>query len=627
MANIRVTELDFFQIRENLKDYMKSLQATGKFTDYDFDGAGMAVLLDLLSYNTHYNAVNANMAINEVFLDSAERRTNVVSHAKALGYVPRSVVSPFAYVTVEVLNPTNSPSFLTLDRGTSFTTVIDSKQYNFTNLEAVTIAPISGVYKFENVKINEGTIKSYEYTVDSFDSLNYYIIPDTNVDISTLIVKVKENSATASADIYTIAKTFTDLDSTTKAYFLQESPDGYYEIYFGDGVSGKKLQGGNVIQLEWLSTSGTIANGATSFSMGGTISGNSNIDISTLYKSAGGGDREDISSIKFNAPLSYVSQNRVVTSDDYKTIILNNYANVETISVWGGEENDPPQYGKVYISIKPKNAEALTSVEKQFIKDQILKKKNVVSITPELIDPEYTYITLEIFFKYNPNLTNKTYGELQQLIKDVVVSYNNNELKKFDGVYRHSKLLRLIDTADASILNSTVRVYMHKHFTPELNTTKRYEISFSSPIYDTSNTEQVISSSGFYYDGYVQYIEDRILKDGEVNPHTDEGATAVLQMYRIINNTKYVTNTDIGYIDANKGIVVLPEFAPSSIVGNLNYITLFALPNSNDIAPRRNQLLAIKTDDLTVTPEVDTIATGGTSAGIGYTTTSRHSEY
>lgn len=625
MANLRVTELDFFQIRENLKAHLKSLQTDeGKFTDFDFDGSGMAMLIDLLAYNTHYNALNANMAINEVFLDSAERRQNIVSHAKMLGYVPRSIGSSFAYVNIQVLNPTGSPATLTLDRGTKFTTVIDNKQYTFTNLEAKSIAPINGVYTFENVQLNEGTLRTFNYTVDSFDTGQYYQIPDANADISTLVVKVRENSTSAQTDVYTLAKNFTELKSTTRAYFIQEGVDGKYEVYFGDGIIGHKLSGSNVVVLEWLSTNGTSGNGAQTFTLADTIQGNVNVAITTLNKSAGGGAGEDADSIKFNAPLSYLAQNRVVTSDDYKTIILNNYANVETITVWGGEENDPPQYGKAYISIKPKNAEALTAVEKQKIKDQILKQKNVVSITPELIDPEYTYIYLQAFFKYDPNLTDKTSGELQSLVKDVINSYNENELKKFDGVYRHSKLLRSIDTSDVSVLNSTVRVYMQKRFVPVLNTNKRYELSFSSPIFGARTTDYILQSSAFTYNGYTQYIQDKQQTDNYVNTHADEGGTHTLEMYRIVNNTKIVTNTDIGFINATTGLVVLTAFNPSAFDGN--YITMTALPNSNDIAPKRNQLLQIDMNLVTVTPEIDTIATGGTSAGIGYTTTSNYQE-
>jgi hypothetical protein len=617
-SNLRVTELDFFQIRENLKTYLK---AQSKFQDYDFEGSGMSVLLDVLSYNTHYNAINANMAMNEVFLDSAQLRNNVVSHSKMLGYVPRSVNASFAYIDLTVNSPTNSPSTLTINRGTEFNSVVDGVQYTYTVLESQSISPTNGTYTFENLKISEGTLKTFSYTVDSFDVLQYFEVPDANIDTSSLVVKVKANSSTTAYDIYTLARNFVDITASTKAYFLQESKDGKYEVYFGDGIVGQNLSAGNVVELEWLSTNGELANGASEFTASSAIEGNSNLTIVVLYKAAGGGDREDIDSIKFNAPLSYVSQNRVVTPEDYKAAIINNYPNIETVSVWGGEENDPPDYGKAYISVKPKNAEALTSIEKQFIKDQILKTRNVVSITPELVDPEYTYIKLEVFFKYDPNLTNKTSGELRQVVTTVIENYNTNELKKFDGVFRHSKLSRLIDAADPSILNSTIRVYMQKRFAPIVGTSQKYILTFSSPLY-SSATERIISSSAFNYNGFTQYLQDLPQEQYDGQLVSDVGGTHVLQIYRLIGDTKQVTVQNAGYINATEGLAVITEFNPSSYDGG--YIAMTASPNSNDIAPKRNQLLQIDMSLTTVTPDIDTIATGGTIAGIGYTTTARH---
>jgi hypothetical protein len=618
-SNLKVTELDFFQIRENLKTY---LQSQSKFQDYDFEGSGMSVLLDLLSYNTHYNAINANMAMNEIFLDSAQLRNNVVSHSKMLGYVPRSVSAPFAYLDVTVNSPTGTPSSLTIDRGTEFSTTVDGSQYTYTVLEAVSISPLAGVYLFSDLKISEGTLKTFSFTVDSFDLLQYFEIPDANVDTSTLVVKVKPNSSTTAYDIYTIAKNFVDISSTTKAYFLQESKDGKYEVYFGDGIVGKNLTAGNVVEVEWLSTSGALSNGASEFTLASTIQGNTNVTIDTLYKAAGGGDREEIDSIKFNAPLSYVAQNRVVTPEDYKAAIINNYPNIETVSVWGGEENNPPDYGKAYISIKPKNAEALTATEKQFIKDQILKTRNVVSITPELIDPEYTYIKLEVFFKYDPNLTNKTAGELRQAVSNVISNYNDTELKKFDGVFRYSKLSRLIDAADPSILNNSIRVYMQKRFVPEIGIAQKYTLTFSSPLYTSNSNEKIISSTGFTYNGFTQFLQDLPQSDMTDNTHSDEGGTHLLQIYRLIGDVKQVTVADAGYLNATEGIIVLTAFNPSAFTGS--YMTVTSMPNSNDIAPKRNQLLQIDMGLTTITPEVDTIATGGTIAGIGYETTPRH---
>lgn len=617
-SNLKVTELDFFQIRENLKSYLKT---QNQFKDYDFDGSGLSVILDLLAYNTHYNALNANMAMNEVFLDSAQLRNNVVSHAKMLGYVPRSVNAAFSFLDVVVNSPAGNPSTLTINRGTEFTTVVDGSQYVFTTLESRSISPVAGVYKFENLKVSEGRILTYSYLVDNFDTLQYFEIPDENVDITSLVVKVRPNSSTTQYDVFTIARNFVEVDSTTKAYFLQEGIDGKYQIYFGDGIVGKNLDAGNVVELEWLSTNGALANGAAVFTLSTNIQGNSNVTITTLSKAAGGGDRETIDSIKFNAPLSYVSQNRVVTPDDYKAAIINNYPNIETVAVWGGEENDPPDYGKAYISIKPSNAETLTNEEKQLIRDQILKTRNVVSITPELIDPEYTYIKLEVYFKYDPNLTNKTAGELRQTVSDVIQRYNNTELKRFDGVFRHSKLSRLIDAADPSILNSTVRVYMQKRFVPEIGVSKKYTLNFSAPLYSSGSNEKIITTSPFSYNGFTQYLQDLPQDNGTT---TDTLTRHNLQMYRIVGDNRLVTIQDTGYLIAEEGLVVIENFNPSAYEGN--YISLIAQPNSNDIAPKRNQLLQIDMDMSTITPEVDTIATGGSIAGIGYQTTPRHND-
>jgi hypothetical protein len=621
---IKVTELDFFQIKENLKAHMKSLQGQGKFTDYDFEGSGMNMLIDLLAYNTHYNAVNANMAMNEVFLDTADRRSNIVSHAKLLGYVPRSRSSAYATIDITVVNPSGNPSALTIDRGTKFTTVINDKQYAFTTLDAHTIIPVSGVYKFSGIVINQGVLRNIEYTVDSFDSTQYFEIPDLNVDRETVIVKVKENSSATTYELYTLAKNFTSVNYQSEAYYIQEGIDGKYEIFFGDGVTSKKLTAGNVINIEWLSTDGTIANGATTFNLDGNIQGNTNVDIATIYRSAGGAERETNQSIKFNAPLSYVAQNRVVTPDDYRAAILENYSNVESITVWGGEQSDPPQYGKAYICIKPKTGETLDDVEKTKIKDQILKPRNIVSITPEIIDPEYTYLRLEVYFKYNPSLTSRTAGELQKLVQDTITKYNNDDLQQFDGVFRHSKLTRLIDTCDPSILSSSVRVYMEKYFTPILNTPRRYQIEFAAPLYTSRSNEKVMKSTGFTYNGLEMYLQDKPQVLGTSQEHSDEGGTHTIEMYKLLNNTKITTVLDIGYIVADKGLVILNSFSPSSGSNGLNTIKISALPNSLDIAPKRNQLIKIDMNETVVTPEIDTIATGGTPAGIGYTTVSRH---
>ena len=608
---LNVTELDFDQIRANLKTY---LQGQTQFQDYDFEGSGMSVVLDVLAYNTFYNAFNANMQANEMFLDTAQVRNNVVSHAKTLGYIPRSTTSSFASINLTVNGPAGTPASLTMDRGTIFSTKIDNKTYNFVNLQAQTITPVNGVYTFSAVQLNQGTIRTFEYIVNDTDTRQRYEIPDANVDSSTLIVRVRPNRASSSEAIYTRVNNVVDVDGDSQVFFLQEGLDGKYEIYFGDNIFGNKLDAGNVVSIEYLVTDGAAANGAGSFALEGTIQGNTNVTITIVDKSGGGADREDTDSVKFNAPLSFLSQNRVVTADDYVTIIKNNYSDAETVAVWGGEENEPPEYGKVYVSIKPKSAETLSETQKQFIIDNILKTKNLVSITPEIIDPSYTYISLQVFFKYDPNLTSLTAGELKQKVIDVVSDYNDSILKKFDGVFRQSQLLSRIDNSDASILNSTARVFMQKRFVPTVGTPSKYELEFSSPLYTTRSNETVVTSSAFTLNGFTQFIED-------YNPTADT-TEHLLRIYRMVANQKIVSVINAGRIVPEEGKFILNSFNPEAFDGS--YITITASPDSNDIAPKRNQLLQIDMDAVTVEPQIDTIATGGVVAGIGYQTVPRH---
>lgn len=609
---LNVTELDYDQIRSNLKTF---LQSQSNLADYDFEGSALSTVIDVLAYNTFYNAFNANLNVNEIFLDTSQVRNNVVSHAKSLGYVPRSISSAFATIDVTVNNPSGTPAALTMPRGTTFSTKIDNKTYAYVNLEAQTINPVNGVYKFNDVKINQGVIRTYSFTVDDSDTRQKYEIPEVNADTGTLVVRVKTNAASSSFDVYSLVTNIVDVKGDSQVYFLQEGLDGKYEIYFGDNVFGKKLSAGNIVEIEYLVTEGGASNNATVFTLTGNIQGNTNVLIELDSAAGGGSAREEIDSIKFNAPLSFLSQNRVVTADDYATIVKNNYTNAETVSVWGGEENAVPEYGKVYLSIKPKNAEKLTAVQKQFIIDNILKTKNLVSITPEIIDPDYTYIKLEVFFKYDPNLTSLTAGELKQKVIDTITNYNNTNLKKFDGVFRASQVTGNIDDTNVSILNTIQRVYTQKRLYPTIGSSLKYDLEFSSPFdANIGEGESVIESTEFVLNGQNHKMQDIKTNDPNIRQ---------IQFYRISNNAKVITTLNAGTVDIAAGKVTLTSFNPDSIPNSGTYITITARPSSDDLAPKRNQLLQIDLDQTTVTPEVDDIATGAVIAGIGYRTTDR----
>lgn len=611
-VNLNVTELDFDKIKSNLKTFLKSQE---KYSDYDFEGSGLSVLLDILAYNTHYNAMIAHLALNETFLDSAQIRGNVVSHAKLLGYVPRSSSASTAYVDITVNNPIGNPipSTMTLERGTKFVTVVDGEEYPYVVVDSVTETydTANNCFKFPSVAIRQGTFKTLRFRIDEYIDNQRFVIPDEDIDTTTMRVRIKQNDNSSSYAIYTPFSTLINVDADSNIYFLQENSNSRFEVYFGDGVIGTKPTSDNIVEIEYVYTSGQAANGARSFDIVDEIGGNSDITISTVSASSGGADRETLESIRFNAPLTYITQNRAVTADDYKAIVQREYGDIDAISVWGGEDNSPPDYGKVYISIKPKTAATLSTADKSFIVENILKGKNVVSITPIMVDPEYTYITLEVFFKYNPNLTDRKIAELESLFSSTIQTYNDDELKRFDGVFRYSKFLRTLDACDPSILNSYARVYMFKEVTPSNTVTNYYDLNFASPIYVSTSAESVMSSSSFLLNGIPHFFGDSPIEDSN---------NRQIYTYKVINGKKSIVNANAGTIYTTTGRVVINGFLPDTT----DTIRLTLVPNSNDLAPKRNQLLEISMSAVTIVGEVDTIAVSGSSGTVNYTTTSRH---
>ena len=612
---LRVSELDFNTIKGNLKAYLENQSV---LNDYNFEGSAIDAMLDVFAYVTHYNSFNANLALNETFIDSAQLRESVVSHAKLLGYTPRSAFAPKAVINITINNPVDivnqdgSYKTITMNKGTQFSSLINGTTYTFvTTKTIVTSRDSNGAYIFSGVEILQGKYQTQEYIYDTSTAEKFELTSE-NAVTSSLTVNVQESETNTATTNYTLASNLVDILSTSTAYFLNEGRSGFYEVSFGDNIVGKRPTNGNIIQLEYLNTNLDAANGANVFTLADTIQGNSDVTITTVTRASGGSDKEDIDSVKFNAPLSFVSQNRAVTPDDYKSIIQQNFANIDAIAVWGGEDNDPPDYGKVYISIAPKDAETLSSTDKEFIKSQYLKPKNVVSITPEIVDPAYTYIDLQIFYKYNPNVSDLSADAISNLIRTTVDTYNNDELKRFDGVFRYSNLSTKIDNTDAAIVSSTTRIKMKKRFNPTLNTETRYQIVFSSPLYSTSSEEQIISSSEFTYLSKQCTLRDKLNTDG----------TRRIQIVSGTGISQSVLLNDVGTVTESEGKIVLNGFAPTAIIGT--YIEITATPNSNDLSPKRNELLSILVSDATITGEVDTMVTGGTSAGIEYTTTSRY---
>ena len=621
-TNLNVTELDFDQIKRNLKNFLK--QQT-EFTDHDFEGSGLNTLLDVLAYNTHYNAMNAHYSLNEAFLDSAQIRGNVVTRAKLLGYTPRSILAPRATINLVVdlagenAATQGATSSLVLPRGTKFTSTVSGESFDFVTLNNSTGTQSGTKFTFSNVTIAEGTYKTLLYRVDNDIESQKFQLGDVDADTSTLRVRVQQNEQSLTHDVYAKFESLLNVDSTSQIYYLQENPSELFEIYFGDGVIGRKPVNNNIVTIDYVFTKGPEANGASIFEISGNLSNsggtslvNSTYTVTTLTNASGGTEKETMESVRFNAPLTFTSQNRAVTAEDYKAIILKSFSNISSISTWGGEDNDPVDFGSVYISIKPLTADVLTEEEKSQITDNVLKGKNIVSITPEIVDAAFTDLELDVFVKYNPNLTDRSSVDIQTLIKDVIADYNFNNLNKFDGVFRHSQLTKAIDSADPAILNSTVRPFMFQNvaLNPTANAND-HALTFAAPFYQAGNsTDFVLNSSAFLINNENHFFGDVPI---------DGSSERQVIIYKIVDDVNITTNPDVGRIDLDKGTLTLKGFA----IDSATTVRLTLTPNSLDIAPKRNQLLRIDPARVTVTPQVDTITTAGSSGSIEYVTNSR----
>ena len=615
MAKLNISQLDFDGIKANLKRFLSN---QSQFKDYDFEGSGMAVLMDLLAYNTHYLAYNANVAANEMFIDTADMRNSIVSLAKALGYTPNSATAPYADINVVVNDATGST--LVMSAGTQFTTTVNSLSYNFVTIGSNTISPIDNVYTFSNLKIYEGTYVTYQYTYDSTDVDQRFLIQSASADVTTLTVQVQNSSTDTVINTYTKATSITELDSTSKVYFLQEAEDGKFEVYFGDGVTGKALTHGNIIILKYVVTNKTAANGASSFSLSGNIGGFSNVTLTINSNAANGAEPETNQSIKFNAPKSYAAQDRAVTVEDYKAKVKELYANTQSISAWGGEDAETPFYGRVYISINPKSGSTLTQTTKNSIIDS-LKRYSVASVTPVIVDPETTNIILTSTVKYDKTATSKTADTLKSETIEDLTAYNSNTLQSFDSMLRHSKLIEIIDDVDTSILSNITTLKIRKSFTPTIGSSTNYTVSFSNALYNphsghNASAGGILVSSGFKIGSSAnEYFFD------------DDGAGNIRRYYLVGDVRTYADNS-AGTIDYATGAIAVNALNISSI-SNIRglastVVELTLTPNSNDIVPLRNQILSLDVANSSITVEVDTLVGGSSNAGIGYVTTSSY---
>lgn len=596
MANLRIAELDFDQIKSNLKTYLES---QSEFTDYDFEGSGLSVLLDILAYNTHYNAYLANMLANEMFLDSAVKRSSAVSLAKHLGYTPRSVTGSVAVLDIVVTGPTGTPTTLTLERYTPFSSVINGATYTFLNTEPITITPTGGVYRFDDVRVKEGTLLEYSYSVITPGPDEKYEIPNAAVDTSTLLVTVQTSTSDTTTFTYTEATDITALSGNSKVYFLEENPQGNYQIYFGDGILGQKLAAGNIVRIQYLVSSGTGSNVsgnlAQSFTADAQIGGSSNIAITVVSNSTGGRDRESISSIKFNAVRANQSGYRAVTKNDYATLIKSKYSQVESISVWGGEENTPPVYGKVYISLKPFDGFTVDALTKDEIQNTILKERQVLTTQPVFVDPDYIYVNIIANVNYNQSATTLTASNISNLVRGAISTYFSSNLQQFEKPFYHSELIKDISAVNSSIASVLAEIKVQKRLTPVLNVDNAYQaenlIQFNNRLHPGE-----FESTRFFITVNGATVTVRLKDVPNQSGAAAYTGTGDIRMYNVSNDLDLGS---VGTIDYANGTVGITGITPIGYpTGQFDIrLTCSAQEDSYNITASRNQIIVL--DDST----------------------------
>ena len=586
MPYTQVSNLDFEQIKVSLKEYMRS---QSEFTDYDFEGSALATLIDTLAYNTYYTAFNTNMVVNELFIDSATLRDNVVSIAKQLGYRPKSVTSPTAYISFSInyTNPTTDTELI-LQAGTGFISSYDNNVYSYVVTDDVLAQVINNVATFTNVPIREGTFLTNTFTINTAIKSQRFILDNQDIDTNTIRVQVYPSGGSFNEE-YKVADNILGVDGDSKVFFIDEIEDQRYEILLGDGVLGKKIENNSRIEVSYLTTSGPESNGVKTFVFTGVIQNPNGVSpnaftttITSTTPSSGGEEVESTSKIKYTAPKAYGTQDRAVTAQDYEAIVRKVYPATSDIIIFGGEDQDPPEYGKVFIVLKPNDASYLTSLTKsQIITD--LKKYVIASIEPRIVDPSILYVEITSKIFYNGGVTDQIPSQISDKAISSVQSYiDTSDTEKFNGKFRYSKFVGVIDDADISINSNLTSIMMRKDFYPQLNSTFYYEVCFQN-AFDEDCDDPVLSSTGFRvteYPNFDVYVEDRDKK---------------IVLYRLdtVTGEKVVLDSDIGDIDYVKG--ELKMYALTIIRGSFfdNRISLRVKPLSNDIKAMREVYLDV----------------------------------
>ena len=582
MANssLSVANLDFNDIKSNLKQYLRSQDL---LKDFDFDGSNMSVMLDILSYNTYMQNFYLNMVAAEGFIDSAQLRDSVVSHAKSLNYLPSSHTASKAVIDFEIF-PDSQIASVNIPKYTAFSTQVDSNTYTFTTNERITVPVKDNRYVVEDLEIFEGDIVYEYFTVATANTGQRFVLQNKEVDINSLVVTVLTSAADTTNSVYTKSQTTIGLDGSSNVYFIVPAEEEKYELQFGDGVIGRSLIDGNVIEAVYRKTAGELPNGANSFTIGTADIAHSCTTISVTSSAQGGGGAESITSIKTNAPKSITIQDRTVTVNDYQTLLLQNFNDIESLNVFGGEEATPPEFGKVIVSVDLKNADGIPDSRKKDIED-FLRLRSPLSIIPKVIDPEFLFVQINTDVRYDPNTTSKLDADIKSLVTDKIQSFANTNINKFNSTLRSSQLARSIDDADGSILNNDTTVLLKKNLNPDLNTANSFVLNFNNKI-----QQEIPNASNQFVDGTAPITSTGFTFSNLTSCTLRDDGLGTLQVVKQANGVLEVVQNDIGTVNYEDGIVNINSFKVTAFEGAA--ISVTATPANRTVKSDKNIILS-----------------------------------
>lgn len=588
---LKVDDLNFESIKDNLKEFLKQQD---QFLDVNFDASGINIFLDVLAYNTYYNSTYLNLAATENFLATAQRRNSVVNLARTLNYVPRSRSSArvIGTVTATVLG---DGATIDIPKYTKFESIVDGTTYSFLTAEPYTLFnTVNNQYSNDGIKLIEGRFVSERYVYNPNDPDQRFLLNNPNADISTLVVRVQQSTTDTTTRIFFNPENVVEVIGTTLAYFIEEVEDNRYEVFFGDDVIGRALEPGNVVFFEYIVSEGLAGNGISQFNFTSTIPNIVNARFVPDASSFGGDEKESLNRIKFNAPKAYTAQNRAVTAEDYLSLVLKQ-PNVGSAAVWGGEDNDPPQYGRVFVAIRPKTGSVLTQVEKQTIIDTVIKPKKILTVSTQIIDPEFIFLVISANVKFDPRLTSLTRESLRGLIINTIKNYNEDDLDQFSRYFRYSKLTKLIDNTERSILNNIIKVTLRREIPIQLRSSARYEFNFSNPI----NASTVGRTPAFPFGIASQISTNPFTFNGLPNCFLEDN-NGIIRVYRLVGSDIVGVSQNAGLINYATGKIILDNFRIDAFADGGSVLKINANPADLDILPLRGQILTILDEDITI---------------------------